>query len=80
MLAAVRVGWQEHWSGLPFPYPGDLPNPGIKPESLASPASSGDYLSLCHWVMVGLGAETLVLMPIPVIFEVSVASSMLANV
>ena len=24
---------QEYWSGLPFPPPGDLPNPGIKPES-----------------------------------------------
>ena len=24
---------QEHWSGLPFPSPGDLPNPGIKPRS-----------------------------------------------
>ena len=22
---------QEHWGGLPFPPPGDLPNPGIKP-------------------------------------------------
>ena len=22
---------QEHWSGLPFPSPGDLPDPGIKP-------------------------------------------------
>ena len=40
-----------------------------------------DYLSLCLWVMVGLRqAETLVLMPIPVIFEVSVASGMLVNV
>ena len=29
---------QEYWSGLPFPSPGDLPNPGIKPESPASPA------------------------------------------
>ena len=27
---------QESWSGLPFPPPGDLPNPGIKPMSLAS--------------------------------------------
>ena len=26
---------QEYWSGLPFPSPGDLPNPGIKPASLA---------------------------------------------
>ena len=27
--------WQEYWSGLPFPSPGDLSNPGIKPTSLA---------------------------------------------
>ena len=26
---------QEYWSGLPFPSPGDLPNPGIDPGSLA---------------------------------------------
>ena len=26
---------QEYWSGLPFPSPGDLPNPGLKPGSLA---------------------------------------------
>ena len=25
---------QEYWSGLPFPTPGDLPDPGIKPMSL----------------------------------------------
>ena len=24
---------QEYWSGLPFPSPGDLPNPGIEPAS-----------------------------------------------
>ena len=24
---------QEYWSGVPFPTPGDLPNPGIEPES-----------------------------------------------
>ena len=24
---------QEHWSGLPFPSPGDLPHPGIEPRS-----------------------------------------------
>ena len=24
---------QEYWSGLPFPSPGDLPNPGIEPKS-----------------------------------------------
>ena len=26
-----------HWSGLPFPSPGDLPDPGIKPVSPLSP-------------------------------------------
>ena len=29
---------QEYWSGLPFPSPGDIPDTGIKPGSLASPA------------------------------------------
>ena len=26
---------QEYWGGLPFPSPGDLPNPGIEPRSSA---------------------------------------------
>ena len=35
---------QEYWSGWPFPPPGDLPDPGIEPESLASSAQSGRVL------------------------------------
>ena len=31
---------QEYWSGLPFPSPGDLPNPGIEPGSPAFQADS----------------------------------------
>ena len=31
---------QEHWSGLPFPFPGDLPDPEIKPGSPAFQADS----------------------------------------
>ena len=31
---------QEYWSGFPFPSPGDLPNPGIKPESPTLQADS----------------------------------------
>ena len=31
---------QGYWSGLPFPPPGDLPDPGIKPGSPESPAVS----------------------------------------
>ena len=37
---------QEYWSGLPLPPPGDLPNPGIKPLSSASPALLVDSLPL----------------------------------
>ena len=41
--APLTIGFQrqEYWSGLPFPSPGDLPNPGIKP---GSPASQADTL------------------------------------
>jgi len=31
---------QEYWNGEPFPSPGDLPDPGIKPWSPALPADS----------------------------------------
>ena len=31
---------QEYWSGLPFPSPGDLPDPGIKPRSLTLQADT----------------------------------------
>ena len=40
---------QEYWSGLPFPAPGNLPNPGIEPASVASPALQADSLPLSHW-------------------------------
>ena len=30
---SVGFSRQEYWSGLPFPSPGDLPNPGIEPRS-----------------------------------------------
>ena len=31
---SMEFSRHEHWSGLPFPSPGDLPDPGIGPESL----------------------------------------------
>ena len=36
---------QEYWSGLPFPSPGDRPDPRIKPASLASPVLAGRCLT-----------------------------------
>ena len=42
---SIGLSWQEYWSGLPFPSPGDLPNPGIK---LGFPALQADSLPLSH--------------------------------
>ena len=36
---------QEYWRGLPFPPPGDLPNPGIKPVSSESPVLAGGFFT-----------------------------------
>ena len=36
---------QEYWSGLSFPTPGDLLNPGIEPTSLVSPALAGGFFT-----------------------------------
>ena len=40
--AVLSTGFsrQEYWNGLPFPSPGDLPNPGIEPRSLALQADA----------------------------------------
>ena len=45
--AALSMGFsrQEYWSGLPFPSPGDLPHPGIEPESLGSPALADRFFT-----------------------------------
>ena len=38
---SMGLSGQEHWNVLPWPPPVDLPDPGIKPMSLASPALAG---------------------------------------
>ena len=50
--APLSVGFsrQEYWSGLPCPPPGDLPDPGMEPGSLMSPASaSGFFTTSTTW-------------------------------
>ena len=42
---SVRFSRQEDWSGLPFPFPGDLPNPGLKPASFMFPALVGEFIT-----------------------------------
>ena len=45
--ASLSVGFsrQGYWSGLPFPSPGDLPDPGVEP---GSPALQAEALPLSH--------------------------------
>ena len=55
-LRSMGFSRQEYWSRLPFPSPGDLPNPGIEP---ASPALQADSLPLSH-----LGSPFIYLLPL----------------
>ena len=50
--APLSMGFfsQEYWSGMPCPPPGDLPNPGIEPTSLMSPAlAGGSFTTSATW-------------------------------
>jgi len=41
----MEFSCQQYGSGLPFPSPGDLPDPGIEPVSLVSPALAGRFFT-----------------------------------
>ena len=49
---SMEFSRQEYWNGLPFPSPGDLPDAGIEPASLVSPALAGRFFAtnamFCH--------------------------------
>ena len=56
LQAPVSVGFsrQEYWSGLLCPPPGDLPDPGIEPASLTSPAlARGFFTTSTTWEVNG---------------------------
>ena len=42
---SIGFSRQKYWNGLPFPSRGYLPDPGIKPTSLASPALAGRFFT-----------------------------------
>ena len=42
---SMEFSRQEYWSGLSFPSPRDLPDPGIEPASLASPVLAGGFIT-----------------------------------
>ena len=51
---SMGLSWQEYWSGLPVPPPGDLPNPGIGPVSPLSLTLAAYSLPLSHLGSPGL--------------------------
>ena len=42
---SMEFSKQDYWSGLPCPPSGDLPDPGIKPESLESPTLADEFFT-----------------------------------
>ena len=46
--APLSMGFsrQEYWSGLPFPLPGDLHDPGIQPRSPVAPALTSGFFAI----------------------------------
>ena len=50
---------QEYWNGLPFPPPGDLPDPGIKPASLVAPTLQVDSLPTEPWHLYSMSRGAL---------------------
>ena len=44
-LLPIEFSRKKYWSGLPFPTPADLPDPGIEPASRTSPALAGEFFT-----------------------------------
>ena len=42
---SMEFSRQEYWRRLPFPAPGNLPDPGLEPESPVSPALAGQFFT-----------------------------------
>ena len=50
---SMEFSRQEYWSGLPFPFPGNLPDPGIEPGFLALQVDSllpEPYENICMFI------------------------------
>ena len=62
---SMEFSRQEYWSGLPFPSPRDLPDPGIKPGSPALQADAEELMGMANvfcsrpvdWELLGVGGD-----------------------
>ena len=73
LQAPLSMGFcrQEYWRGLLFPPPVNLPNPGIEPPSLMSPALAGGFFTISITWKASLAAQTVKTDCIPSIFILS---------
>ena len=55
---SMGISRQECWSGLPFPSPEDLPDPGIEPEPSAVKAQSPNYWTAREFPKITLKSNT----------------------
>ena len=56
---SIEFSRQEYWSTLPFPPPGNPPDPGIEPASLVSPALGGEiFIIVLHGKPIYLHIST----------------------
>ena len=54
----MGFSWQEYWSGLPFPSPGNLLDPGMEPASFESPALAGGFFTTGNSLEAVMNLET----------------------
>ena len=66
--APLSMGFsrQECWNGLPFPSPGDLPDPGIEPASPMSPAFAAEFFTLVPPDKIGSSYTDLSSLEVPI--------------
>ena len=72
--APLSMGFsrQGYWSGLPFPTPGDLADPGVKPSSLSSPALAGRFFTTgTTWEAHLIHGSLYLLIPAPLLASTS---------
>ena len=65
-IQSMEFSRSEYWSGQPFPFPGDLPNPGIEPRRIVYQLShkASTYLSY-YWKFVAFDHIHLIPFPLP---------------
>ena len=71
---SMELSSQEYWSGLPFPTPGAVPDPGIEPLSPSSPVLAGEFFA-----MVPPGKASLLSLPANYQLMVSTTSTSAAS-